>query len=62
MSGISALSDRYINPLTDFGFKRIFGTEINKALLIDFLNVILPPQHHVKDLTYRNTENLGGSP
>ena len=62
MSGISALSDRYINPLTDFGFKRIFGTEINKALLIDFLNVILPPQHHVKDLTYRNTENLGNTP
>ncbi len=62
MSGISALSDRYINPLTDFGFKRIFGTEINKALPIDFLNVILPPQHHVKDLTYRNTENLGNTP
>ena len=62
MIGISALSDRYINPLTDFGFKRIFGTEINKALLIDFLNVILPPQHHVKDLTYRNTENLGNTP
>ena len=26
---------RYINPLTDFGFKRIFGTEANKDLLID---------------------------
>jgi hypothetical protein len=33
--------DRYINPLTDFGFKRLFGTEPNKNLLIDFLNVIL---------------------
>ena len=31
----------YINPLTDFGFKRIFGTEANKDLLIDFLNVVL---------------------
>jgi hypothetical protein len=41
--------DRYINPLTDFGFKRLFGTEPNKNLLIDFLNVILPPQHRVKD-------------
>ena len=50
--------DRYINPLTDFGFKRLFGTEPNKNLLIDFLNVILPPQHRVKDLTYRSTENL----
>jgi predicted transposase/invertase (TIGR01784 family) len=53
--------DRYINLLTDFGFKRLFGTEPNKNLLIDFLNVILPPQHRVKDLTYRNTENLGNS-
>jgi predicted transposase/invertase (TIGR01784 family) len=51
-------SDRYINPLTDFGFKRLFGTEPNKNLLIDFLNVILPSQHRVKDLTYRSTENL----
>lgn len=62
MSSFSPLTDRYINPLTDFGFKRLFGTEMNKALLIDFLNVILPPQHHIKDLTYRNTENLGNTP
>ena len=55
-------SDRYINPLTDFGFKRLFGTEPNKNLLIDFLNVILPPQHRVKDLTYRSNENLGNTP
>jgi predicted transposase/invertase (TIGR01784 family) len=54
--------DRYINPLTDFGFKRLFGTEPNKNLLIDFLNVVLPPQHRVKDLTYRSTENLGNTP
>jgi predicted transposase/invertase (TIGR01784 family) len=54
--------DRYINPLTDFGFKRLFGTEPNKNLLIDFLNVILPIQHRVKDLTYRSTENLGNTP
>ena len=57
MSETSALTDQYINPLTDFGFKRIFGTEVNKALLIDFLNVILPSQHKIKDLTYSNTEN-----
>jgi len=54
--------DRYINPLTDFGFKRLFGTEPNKNLLIDFLNVILPTQHRVKDLTYRSNENLGNTP
>ena len=33
-----SLKDKYINPFTDFGFKRLFGSEFNKPLLIDFLN------------------------
>ena len=37
------LKDRYINPFTDFGFKKIFGSEVNKELLIAFLNTLLPP-------------------
>ncbi len=59
---MSYLRDRYINPLTDFGFKRIFGTEANKALAIAFLNTLLPPHHQIQDLTYKNTENLGNTP
>lgn len=55
------VQDRYINPLTDFGFKRLFGTEPNKALLIDFLNVILPQRHTISDLSYRNSENIGNT-
>ena len=61
MNGRRFVTDRYINPLTDFGFKRIFGTEPNKALLIDFLNVVLPKEHTVSDLSYRNSENVGNS-
>ena len=57
-----SIKDRYINLLTDFGFKRLFGTEPNKELLIDFLNVILPPQHTVQDVSYKNNENLGNTP
>jgi predicted transposase/invertase (TIGR01784 family) len=53
--------ERYINLLTDFGFKRLFGSEPNKDLLIDFLNVVLPKEHRVKDLTYRNNENIGNT-
>lgn len=56
---MSALRERYVNPLTDFGFKKLFGTEPNKGLLIDFLNQILPARHQIKDLTYSNTEQLG---
>jgi predicted transposase/invertase (TIGR01784 family) len=56
------LQDKYISLLTDFGFKRIFGTEPNKNLLIDFLNTLLPTHHQITDLTFRNTEQLGSTP
>jgi predicted transposase/invertase (TIGR01784 family) len=49
---------RYINPYTDFGFKKLFGEEANKDLLTDFLNAVLPPENHVADLTFRNPEQL----
>ncbi len=51
--------DKYINPFTDFGFKKLFGTEFNKELLIDFLNQVLGEREHIKDLTYLNTEHQG---
>ena len=50
---------RYINPFTDFGFKKLFGTEFNKDLLIDFLNQVLGNREQIRDLTYLNTENQG---
>jgi predicted transposase/invertase (TIGR01784 family) len=53
--------ERYINPFTDFGFKKLFGTEFNKELLIDFLNQVLSDRERIQDLTYLNTENLGNT-
>ena len=53
--------ERYINPFTDFGFKKLFGTEFNKELLIDFLNNVLGDRERIQDLTYLNTENLGNA-
>jgi predicted transposase/invertase (TIGR01784 family) len=54
--------DKYINPFTDFGFKKLFGTEPNKDLLIDFLNeVILPDQRRIVDLSYKKNDNLGAT-
>lgn len=50
--------EKYINPFTDFGFKKLFGTEFNKELLIDFLNQVLGDRERIQDLTYLNTENL----
>lgn len=55
------LRDRYINPYTDFGFKMLFGTEMNKELLISFINSLLSGKEVIRDLTYLNTEHLGTS-
>lgn len=49
---------KYINPFTDFGFKKIFGEEASKPLLIDFLNALLPQTNKIIDLTFKNTEQL----
>ena len=52
------LPEKYINPLTDFGFKKLFGEEVNKDLLVDFLNELLPEPHKIKELTYQQNEHL----
>ena len=56
------LQDKYVNPFTDFGFKKLFGNELNKEFLINFLNTLLPENHKIQDLTYTKNEHLGGSP
>lgn len=53
--------EKYINPLTDFGFKRIFGTDFNKDLLISFLNALLYGEREIADVTYENSEKFGAS-
>lgn len=50
---------KYVNPFTDFGFKKIFGEEASKPLLIDFLNSLLPEKNRIADLSFRNGEQLG---
>ncbi len=52
---------KYINPFTDFGFKKIFGEEASKSLLIDFLNALLTQTNKIVDLSFKNTEQLGQS-
>ena len=45
--------------LTDFGFKRIFGTDPNKELLVNFLNSLFDGEEVIKDVKYLNSENVG---
>ena len=55
-------AEKYINPFTDYGFKKLFGEEPNKDLLLDFLNELLKEeQGQIINLTYLKTEHLGAS-
>lgn len=54
--------EKYINPFTDYGFKRLFGEEPNKDLLLDFLNELLKEeQGKITELTYLKNEHLGAT-
>lgn len=60
---INQYEPKFINPFTDFGFKKIFGEEANKDLLIDFLNELLASQNqHIKELIFKKNEKHGISP
>ncbi|MDQ7089502.1 MAG: Rpn family recombination-promoting nuclease/putative transposase [Methylococcales bacterium] len=52
------MEKKYFNPYTDFGFKKLFGEEANKDLLIDFLNQLLPDYHQIATLEFKNVENI----
>ena len=54
--------EKYINPFTDYGFKRLFGEEPNKDLLLDFLNELLKnEQGQITELNYLKSDKLGSS-
>lgn len=54
------IKDKYISPFTYFGFKKLFGTEPNKDLLIDFLNELLQTETgRIINLNYLPLEQLG---
>ena len=52
------MKSKYINPFTDFGFKKIFGEEASKPMLIDFLTSLLP-ESRIVDLKFKDKDKLG---
>ena len=50
---------KYINPFTDYGFKKLFGEEASKKLLISFLNDLLPIRDKIINLTFKKNEQQG---
>ncbi len=55
------MTSRYIDPTTDFGFKRLFGEEDSKEILKAFLDAILELPHPIADLNYIPTEQRPAS-
>lgn len=59
---MAEFTEKYINPFTDYGFKKLFGEEPNKDLLRDFLNELLKEeQGEIVQLTYLKSEHLSSS-
>ena len=57
--GRNASARRYVDILSDAGFKAVFGDQRNKDVLLDLLNVVLPPHRKVDDISYSTTELPG---
>ncbi|MBB5646361.1 Rpn family recombination-promoting nuclease/putative transposase [Pedobacter cryoconitis] len=56
---MSASTNKYIDPLSDFGFKHLFGGEPNKEIMIAFLNALFEGEKHITDIVYNPTELAG---
>ncbi|MFT4156189.1 PD-(D/E)XK nuclease family transposase, partial [Parafilimonas sp.] len=50
---------RYIDLRSDFGFKRVFGTDANKDFLIAFLNALFRGRKNISDIYYNKNEHVG---
>ena len=49
---------RFLNMKTDYAFKKVFGSEDSKNILISFLNSILDLSSDIKDLTIQDPYNV----
>ncbi len=58
LSNLRPITSIFFDPTTDFGFKKLFGEDANKDLLMDFLNSMLPQEHQIYSLSFQQTEQL----
>jgi len=54
------MTTRYLNPANDVAFKKLFGTENHKPLLISFLNAVLnlEDDHAIKEIEFLPQEQV----
>ena len=53
------VAQRYVDLLTNSGFKALFGDESNKDVVMLIINEFLPPHRRVKEIFYQPTEQQG---
>ena len=51
------MKGKFINPLTDVGFKRIFGSEESKSVLIYLLNTVIGDENRIVSIEYTDKEH-----
>lgn len=51
-------SGKYVDLLTDAGFKAVFGDPANKIIVKDFLNRMLQGERVIEDFEYMNVEQV----
>ena len=56
------VAQRYVDLLTNSGFKALFGDESNKDVVMLIINEFLPPHRRVKEIFYQPTEQQGPVP
>jgi len=50
---------RYVDILSNGGFKAFFGDESNKEAVMALLNTMLPMHRQIKEIDYQPTEHQG---
>ena len=59
---MAKIQSEFLNMQADFTFKRVFGSEMNKHILIRFLNALFDGKLFIKDVTFHDKEKLPSSP
>ena len=54
----NGVKHRYVDPMSDEGFKILFGSEGKEELLMALLNEVIPDANIVQ-LSYKNNEHFG---
>jgi predicted transposase/invertase (TIGR01784 family) len=47
-----------LNPKVDFAFKKLFGSEENKSILISFINSIVSEENKIENIELKNPYNI----